>query len=472
MPRKNEIPSKPRFGFVSDMAQTFLLEQGCDSFPINPFELLKHMTDRVEVLTWHEANEQFHTSDAFHLKQIKAEARTIRRRDHDSYYVVYDDTVSSWFRLVWTMTHELGHVVLGHLVEFDKTSLERGGITKKEYGVLEIEAHFFAAEVLMPTCIVNALPNCSSEKLSLVFGVSKAAADKKVKRLNAVDYPRGGKYDETLKRNFTLFMNTRLEDAMNRSIQLIWLEPWSKPYQKLCRKCPYCLSYITNADAKYCPMCGEKLQQRQVLKGKSVQEIMAMHFERQRLIEADGIKHSRVPFKAVRFGNEGEASIKAAICPVCMNQDIPNSASFCRICGHPVRNYCKAEGKQLNLESRYCPDCGSKTLMTDFYERDDERKQRIQDCTNQPDYDEDWMPYPYWEYFRMRILYHSQVSQEAKAAILYSNAYVDDEDMLHVYADTLRGVATFDRDRTELLERLRRIDKKTKIQGLEVHLYR
>ena len=177
MQRGKKIPNEPRFNFVTETAYDFLLEYGYDRFPISPFKVLEDLSDQVVCLAWSEAKNILKSKDPFHLRETGAEARTIRRRDSGLYLIVYDDVnVNSADRISWTIMHEIGHIVLGHLVEFGETCLDRGGLTKKAYGTLEVEAHYFAAEFLMPTAILKYFSSITVDEISLLFGVSEEAA--------------------------------------------------------------------------------------------------------------------------------------------------------------------------------------------------------------------------------------------------------------------------------------------------------
>ena len=156
MPREKKIPEKPRFDFVTQTAYKFLLECGYSRFPVSPYDVLDELGDCVVCLPWTEAKKVMKSEDPFHLRQLQAEGRTIRMRTNGMYYIVYDDvTINSPDRISWTIMHEIGHIILGHLVEFTETALNRGGMTSEQYGVLEVEAHYFAAEFLMPTAILK-----------------------------------------------------------------------------------------------------------------------------------------------------------------------------------------------------------------------------------------------------------------------------------------------------------------------------
>lgn len=150
MPKRNEIPDQPRYGYAAETAYRLLLDMGFDSFPILPSDIIDRYPDRIIVLPWSKARDILESVDPYHLHQLNAEARTMHVRGSQLYTIIYDDVrITNPDRIRWTIMHELGHICLKHLVHFENTGLNRGGLTKREYGVLEQEAHRFAAEVFM-----------------------------------------------------------------------------------------------------------------------------------------------------------------------------------------------------------------------------------------------------------------------------------------------------------------------------------
>ncbi|WP_242847233.1 ImmA/IrrE family metallo-endopeptidase [Desulfosporosinus acididurans] len=123
--------------------------------------------------------------------------------------MVYDDRIGNERRIRWTIAHELGHIFLGHFVEFTLTSFLRGaggeervGLTDEEYGVLEVEAHFFASAFLSPSTVIRKIDACES-----AFGIMEIcniSEDAAYKRLDELKRLPCGSYEVEglLSRNF------------------------------------------------------------------------------------------------------------------------------------------------------------------------------------------------------------------------------------------------------------------------------
>lgn len=93
-------------------------------------------------------------------------AEGLSLRFQGEYLILYDETIKNPRRILFTLAHELGHILLGHAEEKGETA--------------EREAHCFAAALLAPTVALRYLatrdgPLCA-ERLTAVFPLSQEAA--------------------------------------------------------------------------------------------------------------------------------------------------------------------------------------------------------------------------------------------------------------------------------------------------------
>lgn len=460
MPREKKIPDKPRFDYVTQTAYKFLLECGYTRFPISPYDVLDELKDDVVCLPWSKARKVLKSEDPFHLRQLQAEGRTIRMRETGIYYIVYDDvTVNSPDRISWTIMHEIGHIILGHLVEFSETALSRGGMTSKQYGVLEVEAHYFAAEFLMPTAILKYYTGITVDEIALLFGVSDKAAEKKYKRVFESDYLPTGEYDRLVIRNFYKFLIIDADDAIYRSIYRTWGIPWKTKYVPVCRKCPDCYSYIDDPKAQHCSYCGSIMERS---------EMYSNMFERMRaqteFVKIPGTRHYGYPYcnKLTVYGFQ---YTKVTVCPVCLNHEFSSNATHCRICGTPLIN--EAE----RIEDCFSKENGLETSAKTWYPAYEKRYRRLIAYTGLLR-DEDWIDYDFWEFtkFMMRGV-HSGVSMELQSAILYSHAFADDNDDVYIVTDTEAAAEVMKTERETILSYLKQTDdiERSRLEVLVAH---
>ena len=453
--RENKIPTKPRFNFVTDTAYDFLLEYGYNKFPISPFKVLEDLSEYVSCIPWSEAKKVLKSSDPFHLTETGAEARTIRLRDTGMYLMVYDDVhFNSDHRIGWTIMHEIGHIVLGHLTDFEQTALNRGGLTKTGYEVLEIEAHYFAAEVMMPTALLKHFKSIEIEEISLLFDVSEEAAQKKYKRVFKVDYMPHHPCEGKLIRNFFDFLENDLDRTIYDNIYGTWGIPYKNSYTKICRKCPECLTYISDRKAIYCPYCGAEIDKRPVYKN-TFQRLG----ERQKFAKLPGVSHPELLTKRITLPG-GETIERLCFCHNCLNHAIDDDAEYCNICGEPLYSTCLNDETWLKINECFCPSCGSESPLHNSYLKAEERLMKINDCSSCTSYSNEWIQYPYWGFIKSRLFSNSSgVTDELRSAIFYSNAYIDDNDNVIVYTDTAIAAVCIEKEKGIILRVMNQYDE-------------
>lgn len=169
---------KPDFAKATYVAQKVLLIQSKYVLPLDVINMQfdKDITiipytkyERITKLPLHKITAELGLTDGF----------TVRR--DNSYYIYYNDS-SNPERRIWTIAHEIGHIYLEH---------------EKDNGINEIEAHSFAAQLLMPDFLIREFKlkhGCISEEILMeVFGVNYTAAQKKIETLRR----RGPYIEET-----------------------------------------------------------------------------------------------------------------------------------------------------------------------------------------------------------------------------------------------------------------------------------
>ena len=93
------------------------------------------------------------------------------------YLLVYQDD-TSFERLRWTLAHEIGHIVLGHM---EKISTKSGEL-------MEAEANYFAKELLMPLPVLARIGARSAADIGRVCGVSYEAAQIRARDFERYDW--------------------------------------------------------------------------------------------------------------------------------------------------------------------------------------------------------------------------------------------------------------------------------------------
>lgn len=99
--------------------------------------------------------------------------------------ILYDNRKSPG-RIRFTVAHELGHLVLGHVKIIHIEPMNRGGHTSNR---LEVAADQFAARLLAPACVLWGLDLHSPDEIMEACHISRQAAEVRAKRM-AILYKR------------------------------------------------------------------------------------------------------------------------------------------------------------------------------------------------------------------------------------------------------------------------------------------
>ncbi len=178
------LPSRPRTHRAIRMARQFIKEHGVNWLPVDPFRFYE--MNGWALFTIDEAEKIYGHPDPFGMKlkrgtSIQIDALTFYNSETGRYVTVYDhETLIE--RIRWTIAHEIGHIFMGHLTDFEFTQLH-GRLDSKQYWVLEREANVFAAELLAPISILKRIRLCSAEDIARLCQISNDAAKNRAKDL-------------------------------------------------------------------------------------------------------------------------------------------------------------------------------------------------------------------------------------------------------------------------------------------------
>lgn len=420
MLRKTVIPNKPRFSLVRQRAYDLLANLDICKFPVDPREIIRCFPE-WHLVGWFELHVNTGVDDPLYLDRDKAEAKTVIQRGTNDYLIVYDERVDNPQRIRWTLAHEIGHIVMGHLTEFDATALSRRGLTEKEHSVLEVEAHCFAAELLAPKTIISRFDfHNSPQGISLICDISKDAAEKRLKQIKQADY---GYYPSEVKilRNFYkhLAFGEFYQVVHNTACRFF---P-SSIYPELCKECRICKncnSFITDDTHRYCPVCGSEVPEPYMYspykphKGMFViSNISDIHSE----LYMQGKQYYEIPMK----------DDKLLYCPVCKNYGFSNPSGKCTKCGAPTTNHCTAENRILPGNCRFCPYCGSEATFKKIYDILPERLSV--NNVKIPDVYDDYIECEYWPFVVMTVGMWEK-AMDLYVALEDSIAIYDGDDMI------------------------------------------
>lgn len=311
--RIKKIPNSPRKKVVLAKAKHFITLNKCiNQLPIDPFQLYKE--NGWFLFSWSEAKTILKQDDPLFLKATGAEARTSIMRGSDIYITVYDDTKTPATRIRWTIAHEIAHIFLGHLTDFEQTAINRGGLQPEEYQVLEDEADLFAAELLTPYAVLNEIGATKADDIRTLCNVSAKASENRARALN---WRKNKNYD--------------LDDKLILSQFDYFLNPIS-----ICSK-----SFISIFDMDFAHLIRKNTRARW-----------------------EPMQHTAVAID----GNN-----RFLQCPQCGNHQFSDHAKYCKICGLYLFNECPNTGDgyieyqtcgAINPgDARHCEKCGETTYL-------------------------------------------------------------------------------------------------------------
>lgn len=182
---------------VRDAAWRILLDCGIDRLPVDLNIICKKLGVRVIPFTtyWPE------------LPPIANERDGMTFYKNAAPIILYDNRKPPE-RIRFTVAHELGHLVLGHVKVTQFSPIGRGGHANNR---LERAADQFAARLLAPACVLWGLGLHSSDEIMRVCHISRQAACIRAERMKLL-YRRNQ------------FLVSPLEQALYRSFQDFILE--------------------------------------------------------------------------------------------------------------------------------------------------------------------------------------------------------------------------------------------------------
>ena len=176
-----ELRTKPDFKLVCKIAnETLLCCEKQTSFPIRVSEVIKEISD-INIMSFSDARKMG-------IEPTKMGSSSSVFVELEGYCFLFYNEKETRERITFDCAHELGHYKLEHdmerLEELRKTNMD---LFNKLYAVCEVEANFFAAQLLMPEQVIIELNKrgrgINKYFLMDTFKVSEPAAIKRIETL-------------------------------------------------------------------------------------------------------------------------------------------------------------------------------------------------------------------------------------------------------------------------------------------------
>jgi len=171
------IPEYARYDYCYRRSYDFLRKYEIKSYPIDPLWIIHK--EKYGLITYSELMSMHHCSLEDVKKCLSNDGYTTLEfvDGKEVYSIAYNDQSESAERIRFTLMHELGHIYLRHLTNFENTQVSHTAISSAEYNVLEREANAFARNVLAPTSLIMHMKNRQPKDISATFGLSIQAAE-------------------------------------------------------------------------------------------------------------------------------------------------------------------------------------------------------------------------------------------------------------------------------------------------------
>lgn len=187
----------PDFKEALEQANKLLIYDGLiDDFPFRPKQVISSCSP-IACCSYDKAINKYNLSPQDLGSKSALTSWKLGRK------IIFYNSHEEKSRGTWSLIHELGHDKLGH------------PLNSEQYPNKEIEAHFFAAQLLMPEQLIHEIErrgvNITVQLLQGCFGVSKEAAEKRIQTLNKINWSwRSDEekwFDDCIIQKFDAFLN-------------------------------------------------------------------------------------------------------------------------------------------------------------------------------------------------------------------------------------------------------------------------
>lgn len=308
------------------------------SLPINPFDVCNRLG--IPIVSYSEACDY-----GFHAIIQKISCVDVDgfccKGNGDNYIILYDNARTPKERINFTIAHELGHIVLGHL---KNVTMRPRYMTNRRNDPLEKEADAFAGELIRPPIPFVLIGWNLPDNIRAICNITYEAATVCSKLVRTLQKKRNHpRYFKEFH-----FYHTQFFDFL---------------YAKYCGRCR-CV--FVDASARFCPICANKFLHWYNERLPLIAQIAAE-------IEGDLI----VKYKEYAVSDKNQV----IRCIRCDNEELRPDDWYCKICGAPVYNYCTGQYSDtihdeyvpphnpkcesvLPSNARFCTSCGA---ISSFY---------------------------------------------------------------------------------------------------------
>lgn len=183
--------SNRQYKAARDLAWRVILECGIDSLPVRPSDVCRHYG---WILADYRSGER--SIQALGLSDLMGQTDGFCTVTKHHTYIFFGSSLPSG-RQRFTVAHEIGHLLLGH-VGPGMATVENREPTGSERAE-ERQANQFAARLLAPACVLHELGAVTADEIRQHCGISQQAAEFRAERMRILE-ERGMFYAHPLER--------------------------------------------------------------------------------------------------------------------------------------------------------------------------------------------------------------------------------------------------------------------------------
>lgn len=195
------------FDNITSKAYETLIIQEDLFFPLDIFNI--KLNKDIIIISFDEMANRSNTNYET-IKELADGADAFKHDYEEITFIIYDNKINSTGRKRWSIAHEYGHIVLNH---------------KKQSAKNEVEANFFAANLLLPQCILKELVlkrgDITKDYLKNKFSISEEAAEKYLSKINGrgFDYFKN-EYDDIIINKTKKFLDNEIKNSRRYQMKI------------------------------------------------------------------------------------------------------------------------------------------------------------------------------------------------------------------------------------------------------------
>ncbi|MCQ4935187.1 ImmA/IrrE family metallo-endopeptidase [Anaerotignum propionicum] len=177
-----------------------LQDCGIKQFPVNLGEICRFYKIKTipysKFTLWDMVDSQAKNGDGFSFQM------------ENQYYIVFNDSINYLGRIRFTLAHEIGHILLGHV---ETITFYRNSEIDSQAAEKETQANIFARDLLMPAVVLSALNVHSATEIAKLCNISLQSAKIRAKRMEEL-YQRNCFQLHPLERDVILLFKDYIEN--------------------------------------------------------------------------------------------------------------------------------------------------------------------------------------------------------------------------------------------------------------------